>query len=98
MDWHKRLASRGLVIIGIHSPEFFWEKNLDRVKSASMKLGISYPVAIDNDFDTWKRYGTRYWPTLHIIDKKGVIRYTRIGEGGYAEMESIIQRLLEDQS
>jgi len=62
-----------------------------------MELGISYPVAIDNDFDTWKRYRTRYWPTLHIIDKKGVIRYTRIGEGGYAEMESIIQRLLEDQ-
>ena len=53
-------------------------------------------MALDNDFATWKRYGTRYWPTLHIVDKGGVVRYTRFGEGGYAEMESEIQRLLKE--
>ena len=96
MDWQNRFDSKGLVIIGIHSPEFFWEKSVDRVKAATKKLGISYPVAIDNDFATWKRYNTRYWPTLHIIDKKGIIRYTRIGEGGYSEIESVLERLLEE--
>ena len=94
MDWHKRFGARGLVIIGIHSPEFDWEKPLEKVTSACTELGISYPVALDNDFATWNRYRTRYWPTLHLIDKRGIIRYTHIGEGGYAEMEVMIQRLL----
>ena len=84
------------MVIGIHSPEFSWERSLEKVKSASEKMGITYPVAMDNDFATWKRYGTRYWPTLHLIDKKGNIRYTRIGEGGYVEMESMIRSLLDE--
>jgi cytochrome oxidase Cu insertion factor (SCO1/SenC/PrrC family) len=96
VDWHKRFGPRGLVIIGIHSPEFGWEKPLDKVTSACKELGISYPVALDNDFAIWNRYRTRYWPTLHLIDKQGVIRYTRIGEGEYAEMEAMIQRLLNE--
>ena len=84
------------MVIGIHSPEFPWERPLDKIKMASDKLGITYPVAIDDDFATWKRYRTRYWPTLHLIDKKGIIRYTRIGEGGYVEMESRIRSLLDE--
>lgn len=96
MDWHKRFGERGLVVIGIHSPEFGWEKPLDKVQSACEALGIPYPVALDNDFATWKRYRTRYWPTLHLIDKQRIIRYTRIGEGEYAEMEAMIRRLLEE--
>ncbi len=84
------------MVIGIHSPEFGWEKPLDKVQSACEALGIPYPVALDNDFATWKRYRTRYWPTLHLIDKQGIIRYTRIGEGEYAEMEAMIRRLLEE--
>lgn len=84
------------MVIGIHSPEFAWEKPLDKVTSACRALGIPYPVALDNDFATWNRYRTRYWPTLHLIDKRGVIRYTRIGEGGYGEMEARIRRLLEE--
>ncbi|MFQ5962204.1 MAG: redoxin domain-containing protein [Candidatus Methylomirabilales bacterium] len=94
VDWHKRFGPQGFVIIGIHSPEFGWEKPLDKVKSACKELEISYPVALDNDFATWNRYRTRYWPTLHLIDKQGIIRYTHIGEGGYAEMETMIRRLL----
>ncbi|MFB3121582.1 MAG: redoxin domain-containing protein [Candidatus Binatia bacterium] len=95
-DWHERFKSQGLVVIGIHSPEFPWERSLDKVKSACKELGISYPVAIDNGFATWKRYGTRYWPTLHLIDKRGIVRYTRFGEGGYAAMEAMIRRLLDE--
>ncbi len=96
MDWHERFESQGLVVIGVHSPEFPWERPLDKVKSACRELGVSYPVAIDNGFDTWNRYGTRYWPTLHLIDKRGIVRYTRFGEGGYAEMEAMIRRLLDE--
>lgn len=96
MDWHRKLGPEGLVVIGIHSPEFSWERPLDKVRAACRELEIEYPVALDNDFGTWKRYRTRYWPTLHLIDKHGVIRYTRIGEGGYAETERMIHRLLEE--
>ncbi len=84
------------MVIGIHTPEFGWEKPLDKVASSCRTLGIPYPVALDNDFVTWNQYRTRYWPTLHLIDKRGVIRYTRIGEGGYAEMEAMIRRLLDE--
>jgi len=96
VDWHERFESQGLVVIGVHSPEFPWERPLDKVKSACRELGVSYPVAIDNGFETWNRYGTRYWPTLHLIDKRGIVRYTRFGEGGYAEMEAMIRRLLDE--
>lgn len=96
MGWHEKYGPRGLVVVGIHSPEFAWEHALDNVRNACKELGIRFPVAQDNDFATWKRYRTRYWPTLHIIDKKGVIRYTRIGEGGYEEMEETVQRLLAE--
>lgn len=92
-----RFGSEGLIVIGVHSPEFGWEKPLDKVKAACETLGIRYPVALDNDFATWNRYGTRYWPTLHLIDKQGVIRHTHIGEGGYAEMEARIRHLLDEQ-
>ena len=96
MGWHKEYGPRGLVVVGIHSPEFSHEHSLENVRNACKELGIEFPVAQDNDFATWKRYGTRYWPTLHIVDKKGVIQYTRFGEGGYDEMEEIIQRLLDE--
>ncbi len=97
MDWHQRFGPRGLVVIGIHSPEFPWEQSLENVKSACKRLDIPYPVALDNDFATWSRYRTRYWPTIHLIDRRGIIRYTRIGEGAYAEIKAMIRRLLDDQ-
>ena len=96
MEWYDRFGPKDFVVVGIHSPEFTREHSLDNVRNACKKLGIRFPVAQDNDFATWKRYRTRYWPTLHIIDKKGVVRYTRFGEGGYDEMESEIQRLLSE--
>ncbi|MCI0407574.1 MAG: redoxin domain-containing protein [Acidobacteria bacterium] len=96
MDWHQRFGNRGLVVIGIHTPEFDWEKPVAGVKAACNVLGIPYPVALDNDFATWNRYGTEYWPTLHLIDKRGIVRHTQIGEGGYPEMEAMIRRLLSE--
>lgn len=84
------------MIIGIHTPEFEREKPLAGVKAACNVLAIAYPVALDNDFATWNLYRTRYWPTLHLIDKRGIIRHTQIGEGGYPEMEAMIRRLLSE--
>jgi hypothetical protein len=95
--WHARYAREGLTIIGVHSPEFFWERSLASVKAAVEELGISYPVVQDNDFAIWKRYGTRYWPTALLVDRRGTVRYYHIGEGAYQEFEAVIQRLLAEE-
>lgn len=87
---------KGLVVIGIHTPEFFWERNLDNVRNAATRAGLTYPIAIDNDLAIWNGYNTRYWPTLHLIDKQGVIRYSHIGEGAYDRSERMIVRLLAE--
>jgi len=92
--WHERYAGQGLTIVGVHSPEFFWEKPYDKVLAATRKLRIAYPVVQDNDFVTWKRYGVRAWPTAVLVDRKGVVRFRHIGEGAYEETEAMIRRLL----
>jgi hypothetical protein len=93
-DWHERYKEDGLVVIGNHYPEFDYEEDLENLKNAVRDMEISYPVAQDNDGQTWRAYRTRYWPTLFLIDKQGQIRYMHIGEGGYQETEEIIQALL----
>lgn len=95
-DWHTRYQGKGLTIVGVHSPEFTWEKSYDRVVAATKDLGVAYPVVQDNDFVIWKRFANRYWPAAVIVDKKGIIRYTHVGEGAYAEMERLIQTLLAE--
>ena len=95
--WHERYGREGLTVVGVHSPEFFWEKSLATVKAAVEELRISYPVVQDNDFVIWKRYGTRYWPTTVLVDRRGVVRYYHIGEGNYPEFETVIQRLLAEE-
>jgi hypothetical protein len=95
-DWHARYEAAGLTIVGVHSPEFVWEKPYDKVKEAAAKLGIRYPVVQDNDFVIWNRWGVRAWPTLVLVDKRGAVRYRHIGEGAYAETEVMIQRLLAE--
>ena len=94
--WHEKYGGKGLTIVGVHSPEFFWEKPLDKVTAAVKELGVRYPVVQDNDFAIWKRYGTRYWPTTLLVDRKGLIRYHHIGEGAYEETERMILRLLAE--
>lgn len=95
-QWHQQYSNRGLVVIGIHSPEFSYEKDVTAVQRYVRDHGISYAVAVDNDFVNWNRFGNRYWPAMYVIDKQGVIRYVRIGEGGYAETDRVIQALLEE--
>ncbi len=96
--WHQKYASQGLVIIGVHSPEFSWEHDVEKVKRYLEDHSIRYPVPIDNDFSTWNRYGNRYWPAMYLIDKQGTIRYVRIGEGRYDETERLIQVLLAEKA
>ncbi len=96
--WHQKYADKGLVIIAVHAPEFSYERVLANVQRYIRDHAISYPVAIDNDFTTWKRYNNRYWPAMYLIDKRGVIRYLRVGEGGYRQTEQQIVELLEESS
>jgi cytochrome c biogenesis protein CcdA/thiol-disulfide isomerase/thioredoxin len=92
--WWKKYKDHGLVVIGVHSPEFAFEKNVDNVRAAVAKLGVDYPVAIDNDYAIWRGFNNEYWPAHYFIDARGNIRHHHYGEGGYAESERIIQRLL----
>lgn len=92
--WHSRYADDGLVIIGVHSPEFDFEKDRDNVVRATRDDGIIWPVAMDNDFVTWRNYSNRFWPAKYLIDQTGEVRYTHFGEGRYAETEEKIRELL----
>jgi thiol-disulfide isomerase/thioredoxin len=94
--WHEAYSAVGLVVIGNHFPEFEHERNLDELRQAVERLGVTYAVAQDNDGETWRAYENHYWPTLHLIDKQGRLRYQHIGEGAYAETESAIQTLLAE--
>ena len=95
--WHERYAAKGLAIISVHSPEFAYEKNVEAVQRYVREHRITYPVAIDNDFENWRRFGNHYWPAMYLIDKKGVIRYVKVGEGGYPQTEAVIQQLLNER-
>ena len=96
-EWHESYQDDGLVVIGVHYPEFAYERDLDNLKEAVERLEVTYPVAQDNDRQTWGAYGVRYWPTMFLIDKNGKIRYTHIGEGRYNVTEQAIQQLLAEQ-
>jgi 1,2-phenylacetyl-CoA epoxidase catalytic subunit len=95
--WHERYDPEGLTIIGVHTPEFFWERSTERVAAATRKLGIRYAVVQDNDAAIWARYGVRGWPTTVLIDRHGILLYRHIGEGAYRETEAVIQRLIEEK-
>ena len=91
-QWHEKYPE--LVIIGVHTPEFDFEKDEDNVRQAVEKFDITYAVAMDNDYATWKAYKNSYWPRKYIINKEGDIIYDHIGEGGYEETEAVIQQQL----
>ncbi|MFL6338652.1 MAG: thioredoxin family protein [Nitrososphaeraceae archaeon] len=97
-DWNQKYADKGLVIVGVHSPEFEFEKNYDNVKAAVQRLGITYPVILDSDHGTWNAYGNQYWPRHYLIDNQGYIRDNHIGEGGYDQTEKAIQSLLAERA
>lgn len=94
--WQERYEAAGLTIVGVHTPEFFWEKPYEKVVAATKRFGIRYPVVLDNDSAIWRRYGVWAWPTTLLVDRKGTIRHRHVGEGAYAETEAVIQRLLAE--
>jgi len=96
--WDEKYSDEGLLIIGIHSPEFEFEKDINNVELAVEKFGINYPVILDNDKTIWKSFENRYWPRKYIADDEGYIRYDHIGEGAYDETEKIIQNLLQERA
>jgi thiol-disulfide isomerase/thioredoxin len=93
-SWHKKYAAQGLQTIGIHTPEFPFERDSKNIRRAIAKHGITYPVGVDNNFETWKAYKNEYWPHLFLADRQGIIRYDHIGEGAYTETEAKIRQLL----
>lgn len=92
--WYDTYKDLGLVIVGIHTPEFEFEKNGDNVRDAVKHFAITYPVALDNMYKTWLSYNNRYWPAHYLVDQKGIVRETHFGEGGYTETENAIRKLL----
>ena len=97
-DWNQKYSNNGLVTVGVHSPEFQFEKNFDNVKRAVQRFGITYPVVLDSDHGTWNAYGNNYWPRYYLIDTQGNIRYDYIGEGSYDQIEKSIQSLLAERA
>lgn len=95
--WYEKYRDQGLEIIGVHTPEFEFEKEYENVLAAVQKLGIRYPVVLDNDYSTWQAYRNRYWPRKYLIDIDGFIVYNHIGEGAYEETERKIQELLGER-
>ncbi len=95
-DWHRKYEPAGLTVVGVHSPEFSWEKPYDKVVEATRRLEVRYPVVQDNDFAIWNRYGVRAWPTTLLVDRRGVVRYRHIGEGEDEATEAVIRRLLAE--
>ncbi len=92
--WAEKYRSQGLVVIGVHAPEFAFEKKLDNVQAAVKDLKIDYPVAVDNDYAIWRAFGNRYWPAHYFIDAQGRVRHHHFGEGEYAQSEQVIRQLL----
>lgn len=95
-EWNRKYSDDGLVIVGVHAPEFTFEKIYENVDKAVLEFGIEYAVAQDNDHQTWQRFNNRYWPAKYLLDMNGVVRYRHFGEGKYEETEFIIRELLDE--
>jgi thiol-disulfide isomerase/thioredoxin len=92
--WSQAYRDDGLVVIGVHTPEFSFEHDIDGVRQATVERAIDYPVAVDNDYEVWSAFANHYWPALYFVDRDGVIRDQHFGEGRYEESERVIQALL----
>src|SRR5262245_39526962 len=94
--WAERYKDQGLVVIGVHTPEFGFEKNLDNVRRATQAMGLTFPIAVDNDYAIWRGFRNQYWPALYFVDAQGRTRHHHFGEGEYEESERFIQKLLKE--
>ena len=92
--WSQAYRDDGLVVIGVHTPEFLFEHDIDLVRAATKERGIDYPVAIDNEYGVWSAFDNHYWPALYLVDREGIIRDSHFGEGRYEQSERLLQRLL----
>ncbi|WP_227318385.1 cytochrome c biogenesis protein/redoxin [Cedecea davisae] len=95
-EWANKYKDRGLVVIGVHTPEYPWEKDLDSVKKAVTKWQLPYPVVTDNNYQIWNAFGNQYWPAHYYFDARGQLRNVSFGEGNYAQQEQVIQKLLQE--
>ncbi len=96
--WHETYGADGLVVVAVHTPELEVERDIDNVRQYASRRSLSYPIVIDNDFSIWRRFANRYWPTVYLIDKQGMLRYRAIGEGRYDTTERWIKELLSEQA
>jgi thiol-disulfide isomerase/thioredoxin len=94
--WAEKYRDQGLVVIGVHTPEFAFEKDIDNVRRAAQDMRLAYPIAIDNDYAIWRAFKNQYWPALYLVDAQGRIRHHQFGEGGYEQAERVIQQLLAE--
>jgi thiol-disulfide isomerase/thioredoxin len=94
--WAEKYKNQGLVVIGVHTPEFEFERNVDNVRRAAKEMGMAYPIAIDNDYAIWRAFRNRAWPALYFVDAHGKIRHHHLGEGEYEQSERVIQQLLAE--
>ena len=95
-SWHEKFKDQGLVVVGVHTPEYPFERSTDNVKAAIKRFGITYPVAQDNKYATWSAYNNQYWPAFYLVDKQGKVVYQHFGEGEYAATEAKIRTLLAE--
>jgi thiol-disulfide isomerase/thioredoxin len=94
--WDEKYRDKGLVVIGVHSPEFAFEKNIDNVRRATKEIPVQYPVAVDSDHAIWRAFDNEYWPALYFVDTQGRIRHHQFGEGDYEQSETVIKQLLTE--
>ena len=94
--WADKYREQGLVVIGVHTPEFSFERNVDNVRQAAMEQAIGYPVAIDSEYAIWRAFGNQYWPAVYLVDAQGRIRHHQFGEGDYGKLELVIRQLLAE--
>ena len=94
--WDMQYRDKGLTIVGVHTPELDFERDIDQLRREVAELGVTYPVVTDQDYSTWKAYRVEAWPTLFLLDKQGRVRWTHVGEGYYEETEAVIKKLLAE--
>ena len=97
-DWFRKYGTRGLMVIGVHTPETDFERNLANVEEYVRSHGISYPIAVVGDLVTWRRFNNRAWPTMYLVDKRGIVRLMQVGKGRYAKIEARIRALLDEDA
>jgi thiol-disulfide isomerase/thioredoxin len=94
--WAEKYEDQGLVVVGVHTPEFPFEQDVENVREAAKDMTVEYPVALDSDYAVWRAFSNQYWPAVYIADAEGQIRHHQFGEGGYEESERVIQQLLRE--